>query len=243
MNTKTIIVTGAASGIGKEIVSQCLKEEFTVIACDINKEPLEKLNSDLPDTDKLFTYPVDVSDYLQVLQFFENIEKDQFQLYALVNNAGVYLSQNLLEYTAEEIDKVLNINLKGSIYFSKIFGEKLLNLKQKGVIINMSSISAMEGSSDAIYGASKAAILGLTKSLATNFSPYIRANTVSPTMVETPMMKVIPDWRKKEYFNNQLIHDPVTSKDVAETVLFLLSDKSRHYTGASFDINNGGYLI
>lgn len=160
----------------------------------------------------------------------------------MVNNAGVYLSQNLLEYSAEEIDKVLNINLKGTIYFSKIFGEKLLNLKQKGVIINMSSISAMEGSSDAIYGASKAAILGLTKSLATNFSPYIRANTVSPTMVDTPMMKVIPDWRKKEYFNNQLIHDPVTSKDVAETVLFLLSDKSRHYTGASFDINNGGYL-
>lgn len=242
MNKKTIIVTGAASGIGKEIVSQCLKKAFSVIACDINKESLEKLNSDLPNTDKLFTYSVDVSDYLQVLQFFEDITPHHSQLYGLINNAGVYLSQNLLEYTAEEIDKVLNINLKGSIYFSKIFGEKLLNLKQKGVIINMSSIAAMEGSSDAIYGASKAAILGLTKSLAMNFSPYIRVNTVSPTMVETPMMEVIPDWRKKEYFNNQLIHDPVTSKDVAETVLFLLSDKSRHYTGASFDINNGGYL-
>ena len=72
--------------------------------------------------------------------------------------------------------------------------------------MNMSSVSGIEGSSDAIYGSSKAAsILGLTKSNAMNFSPYIRVNAVAPTMVNTPMMSMIPDWRKKEYLNHQLI--------------------------------------
>ena len=106
----------------------------------------------------------------------------------------------------------------------------------------MSSVSGMEGSSDAIYGLSKAAILGLTKSCAMNFSPYIRVNAVAPTMVNTPMMGTIPDWRKEEYLSHQLINTPVLPKDVADTVVFLLSDKAKHYTGATFDINNGGYL-
>lgn len=108
--------------------------------------------------------------------------------------------------------------------------------------MNMSSVSALEGSSDAIYGLSKAAILGLTKSCAMNFSPYIRVNAVAPTMVHTPMMDTIPAWRKKEYLSHQLIDTPVLPEDVADTVVFLLSDKSKHYTGATFDINNGGYL-
>ena len=110
------------------------------------------------------------------------------------------------------------------------------------MIVNMSSVSGIEGSSDAIYGLSKAAILGLTKSCAMNFSPYIRVNAVAPTMVNTPMMGVIPDWRKEEYLSHELIHTPVMPEDVADTVVFLLSDKSKHYTGATFDINNGGYL-
>ena len=159
-----------------------------------------------------------------------------------MNNAGIYLAKNILDYQPDEIDQVLNINIKGSIYFSQMFGRFKLQNKQEGVIVNMSSVSGLEGSSDAIYGLSKAAILGLTKSNATNFAPYIRVNAVAPTMVQTPMMDIIPEWRKEEYLQQQLIHTPVTPKDVAETVIFLLTDKSKHYTGATFDINNGGYI-
>lgn len=118
----------------------------------------------------------------------------------------------------------------------------MIEKKHQGIIVNMSSVSGMEGSSDAIYGLSKAAILGFTKSCAMNFSPYIRVNAVAPTMVSTPMMDHIPDWRKEEYTNHQLIPEPLKAEDVAYTVLFLLSKRSRHYTGATFDINNGCYL-
>ncbi|MCM3784549.1 SDR family oxidoreductase [Neobacillus mesonae] len=239
-----VIVTGAASGIGKEVVKQCLIKGAEVIACDIDEESLFNLKQSMPEpyNKRLFTYSVDVSSYEQVSRFFEYIEHKHIEVNALVNNAGIYLAKNIMDYDTEEIDRVLNINVKGCIYFSQLFGKKLYKNKHHGVIVNLSSVSGHEGSSDAIYGLSKAAILGLTKSCAMNFSPYIRVNAVAPTMVGTPMMDSIPEWRKKEYLSHQLIQTPVLPEDVADTVIFLLSDKSKHYTGATFDINNGGYL-
>lgn len=242
LKNRKVIVTGAASGIGKEIVKQCLHEGASVLACDINENALNELKQSMNDPSDLYTYQLDVSIYEEVVNFFEHLEREQCDVDSLVNNAGIYLGKNILDYQAEEIDKVIDINLKGCIYFSQMFGKYLLQSERKGVIVNMSSVSGMEGSSDAIYGLSKAAILGLTKSCAVNFSPYIRVNAVAPTMVNTPMMDAIPIWRKEEYLNHQLIDTPVMPEDVADTVIFLLSDRSKHYTGATFDINNGGYL-
>ncbi|SHK90588.1 SDR family NAD(P)-dependent oxidoreductase [Desulforamulus aeronauticus] len=242
LRNKKVIVTGAASGIGKEVVKHCLQEGASIIACDINEQSLHDLKCSMDDRYNLHTYQLDVSKYKEVAKFFVYVETEHSDVNGLVNNAGIYLAKNLLDYQADEIDRVLNINVKGFIYFSQMFGKKLFHSQSKGVIVNMSSVSGIEGSSDAIYGLSKAAILGLTKSCAMNFSPYIRVNAVAPTMVDTPMMDTIPDWRKKEYVSHQLIDTPVLPEDVAETVLFLLSDKSKHYTGATFDINNGGYL-
>ncbi|GIN39359.1 SDR family NAD(P)-dependent oxidoreductase [Heyndrickxia oleronia] len=242
LKNSKIIVTGAASGIGKEIVKQCLKEGAVVIACDINEESLNDLKRSIDVRNVLHTYQLDVSRYEEVSGFFQYIETEHPEINGLVNNAGIYLAKNIVDYQIDEIDKVLDINVKGFVYFSQMFGKKLLQTERQGVIVNMSSVSGIEGSSDAIYGLSKAAILGLTKSCAMNFSPYIRVNAVAPTMVNIPMMGVIPDWRKEEYLSHELIHTPVMPEDVADTVVFLLSDKSKHYTGATFDINNGGYL-
>lgn len=185
---------------------------------------------------------MDVSNYEEVSNFFEYLDREHPDVEGLVNNAGIYLAKNIVNYQIDEINKVLDINIKGCIYFSQLFGKKMMHSKSKGVIVNMSSVSGMEGSSDAIYGASKAAIIGLTKSCAMNFSPYIRVNAVAPTMVNTSMMETIPNWRKEEYLSHQLIETPVMPEDIANTVVFLLSDKTKHYTGATFDINNGGYL-
>jgi len=242
LKNKKLIVTGAASGIGKEIVKQCLQEGASVIACDINDHSLYDLKRSTDDCYVLHTYQLDVSNHEEVVKFFVYVEAEHADVDGLVNNAGIYLAKNILDYKVDEIDKVLDINVKGFIYLSQMFGKKLFQSQRKGVIVNMSSVSGMEGSSDAIYGLSKAAILGLTKSCAMNFSPYIRVNAVAPTMVNTPMMGTIPDWRKEEYLSHQLINMPVLPEDVADTVVFLLSDKAKHYTGATFDINNGGYL-
>jgi len=242
LKNKKLIVTGAASGIGKEIVKQCLQEGASVIACDINDHSLYDLKRSTDDCYVLHTYQLDVSNHEEVVKFFVYVEAEHADVDGLVNNAGIYLAKNILDYKVDEIDKVLDINVKGFIYLSQMFGKKLFQSQRKGVIVNMSSVSGMEGSSDAIYGLSKAAILGLTKSCAMNFSPYIRVNAVAPTMVNTPMMGTIPDWRKEEYLSHHLINMPVLPEDVADTVVFLLSDKAKHYTGATFDINNGGYL-
>ncbi|PGK51769.1 3-ketoacyl-ACP reductase [Priestia megaterium] len=242
LENKKIIITGAASGIGKETVRQSLRDGASVIACDISEKGLAELESILEHSTNLHTYCLDVSKYHEVKHFFDDITIEHADINCLVNNAGIYLARNILDYDIDEIDNVLDVNIKGAIYFSQMFAKLLLNKKQCGVIVNMSSVSGMEGSSDALYGLSKAAILGLTKSCAMNFSPYIRVNAVAPTMVDTPMMNTIPDWRKKEYLSHQLINTPVTPEDVADTVTFLLSDKSKHYSGATFDINNGGYL-
>ncbi|MCA1293136.1 SDR family oxidoreductase [Paenibacillus sp. alder61] len=241
---KKVIVTGAASGIGKEIVKQCLQEGAVVLACDINESSLQHLKEAVDEhaRNRLYTHQLDVSKYEEVARFFAYVEEEHSDVDSLVNNAGIYLAKSILDYQEHEIDKVLDINVKGYIYFSQRFGKKMIQSQRKGAIVNMSSVSGMEGSSDAIYGLSKAAILGLTKSCAMNFAPYLRVNAVAPTMVSTPMMETIPDWRKKEYLSHQLIDTPVLPEDVADTVVFLLSDKSKHYTGATFDINNGGYL-
>ncbi|WP_433956700.1 SDR family NAD(P)-dependent oxidoreductase [Cytobacillus horneckiae] len=242
LKNKKIIVTGAASGIGKAVVKQCLDEGASVIACDMNAEALIDLKQSQDDAYFLYTYQLDVSNYEEVVKFFEYVEAEHSDVYGLVNNAGIYLAQNIMNYQVNEIDKVLDINVKGYIYFTQLFGKNLFQTQRQGVIVNMSSVSGIEGSSDAIYGLSKAAILGLTKSCAMNFSPYIRVNAVAPTMVNTQMMVTIPEWRKKEYVNHGLINTPVMPEDVADTVVFLLSEKTKHYTGATFDINNGGYL-
>lgn len=240
-----VIVTGAASGIGKEIVQHCLREGASIIACDINEHSLHELESSMDAPGTLTTYHLDVSNYSQVAAFFAYVAEKHCDVNGLVNNAGIYLAKSIMDYQEDEISTVMDVNIKGAVYFSQMFAKLLIgneSNRRKGTIVNISSVSGIEGSSDAVYGLSKAALLGLTKSCAMNFSPYIRVNAVAPTMVNTSMMDVIPDWRKQEYLSHQLIDSPVLPKDVAETVTFLLSEKSRHYTGATFDLNNGCYL-
>ncbi|MGG6310419.1 SDR family NAD(P)-dependent oxidoreductase [Paenibacillus macerans] len=241
LSDQKVIVTGAASGIGREIVLQCLNEGAAVIACDIDADRLRELKRD-SESPRLHTYPLNVGSYEEVVAFFDDMDQTHADINALVNNAGIYLGKSMLDYTVPEIDTVLDVNIKGYIYFSQLFGKRLMSRKTQGVIVNISSVSGQEGSSDAVYGLTKAAILGLTKSNAMNFSPHIRVNAVAPTMVNTPMMERIPDWRKEEYVDHQLVKQPLQPEDVAQTVIFLLSRKSRHYTGATFDINGGCYV-
>lgn len=234
---KKILVTGAGGGIGKAICERSVKEGFSVVAIDINSDSLEPLEQ-LPNIE---TKVLDISNYNEVRELFSYFKNDR-SVYGLINNAGIYNALNLIEYNEEKINTILDINVKGPTICSKFFIENLKFNGKKGKIINISSVSGQEGSSDALYGLSKAAIIGLTKSLAISFTSTVLVNTVAPTMVDTSMMEKIPKWRQTEYNSQNLIKTPVTAKDVADTVNFLLSDESNHYTGATFDLNNGGYL-
>lgn len=240
---KKIIVTGAASGIGKAITLRCVDSGATVIAVDINTTALEALKKGTGG-ERIYTVAVDVSRYDHVERSFNEIEKNNSSRYpdCLVNNAGIYYGKSILEYNEEQIDRVLAVDIKSAVYCSKKFAQFKLDHKERGSIVNISSVSGQEGSSDALYGLSKAALIGLTKSNAMNFSPYVRVNAIAPGVVDTPMIKTIPKERLSAYRERELLAEPIRPEDVADSVIFLLSDAARNYTGAVFDLNNGCYL-
>lgn len=232
-----VIITGSANGIGKAIAKKLYQEGTSIIACDVDKEGLNQLRDEIKSVK---TFHLDITDYDSVASFFKKIES--FSCNWLFNNAGIYLGKNIIDYDPAEVMRVFKVNCMGAIYFTQLFANNLLSNNQKGAIVNISSVSAQEGSSDAIYGMTKAALLGLTKSTALNFAPSIRVNTIAPALVETSIIKNVPKERLEELRGRELLPDPITPDDIAESVYFLLSDKSKNLSGMTLDINNGQYM-
>jgi 3-oxoacyl-[acyl-carrier protein] reductase len=235
---RSVVVTGAARGIGKAIAAQSILDGFHVYACDKNATELEKLKDE--QGAKLTTTVLDVTDHKAVSAFFSQFKNiDQRPAY-LVNNAGVYPAKSILDYSLAEIDTVLAVNVKGAIYLTQLFSKPMVDAKKSAVIVNIASV-AQFGGSDAVYGASKGAIAGLTRCTAFSLAPYIRVNAVAPGLVLTDMLKDVPPNIVELYRKNELVKEPIRPEDVAQTVSFLLSDKSKNYSGAMFDLNNGVY--
>ncbi|MBI4041009.1 MAG: SDR family oxidoreductase [Deltaproteobacteria bacterium] len=237
MKNAVVIVTGASRGIGYAIVERCLKEGCQVLAVSRKPEGLNQLKSP-----NLHFWEVDVSKRDQIQSFFEGLDQKKIIASHLVNNAGIYFGRPLSVYTDEAIDDVLNTNLKGVIYFTQYFSERLMKQKKRGAIVNISSVSGICGSSDPIYGASKAAVNGFTKSCVYNFSPWIRVNAIAPGVVNTDMIKAIPEHILKKYRSSEFIDSSTEPKDIADATLFLLSEQSQHMTGVILDVNNGCYF-
>ncbi len=234
---QSVIVTGAGKGLGKAIARQLLDDGLRVLAVDRESELLRSLDAELGNG--IECCQVDVTDHDAIERFFGS-HADQ-PLYGLVNNAGIFLGRNLLDYSPAEIARVLDVNLKGAIYFSKFFGRVLLSRKADGSIVNLSS-SSIHGGSDPVYSATKAALVGLTKSCALQFSPYVRVNAVAPGIVATDLFTSIPAEVVQRYRDAELVKKPLRPEDVARTVGFLMSEASRNYSGAVFDLNNGYHM-
>lgn len=235
---KDICVTGAGQGLGKAIANRLIDDGYRVVAVDVQAERLKELADKCGDHIKVV--PLDVSDYSATERAIRSL--DSSSLYGLVNNAGIYFGKSILDYSMEEISRVLDINLKGAAYCSKFFAECLLKRQISGSIVNISS-SSIHGGSDPIYSASKAGLIGLTKSCALKFSPHVRVNAVAPGIViDTDLAKNIPQEVLGIYKERELVKTPLAPRDVANTVSFLMSDSGRSYTGAVFDLNNGYHM-
>lgn len=214
-----------------------LDDGLRVLAVDREEELLSSLHAELGSG--IDCYQVDVSDHDAVERFLGSCA-DQ-PLHGLVNNAGILLGKNILDYSPEEIAKVVDVNLKGAIYFSKFFGKALLSRQAEGAIVNLSS-SSIYGGSDPVYSATKAALVGLTKSCALKFAPYIRVNAVAPGIVATDLLANSPAEVVQRYRDAELVQQPLRPADVARTVGFLMSEAGRNYSGAVFDLNNGFHM-
>ena len=234
---KRALVTGASTGIGRAIALRLSQLGADVVALCIQKKNLESLKAEDP---KITTVYCDLRDWKET----RRIVKTLTPIHLLVNNAGVALKEEFLDITLDKFDETFNVNLKAVINVSQVIASDLIDKSEKGIIVNMSSVSVFRPfPRKAVYGASKAAVNNLTKSMAIELSPKrIRANAVCPGLVTTGMglssLKSVPHLNAKTVNPLQKF---VETDDVVNTVVFLLSEKSAMVNGTVLPVE-GGFL-
>lgn len=238
---KKIVITGAGNGIGKATAKACVDAGYFVIAADKDAAGLRDLQGEIP-VSRLETYHVDFSKADVYKSFIGNLYKHHSALDGLINNAGLYHGKSVYDYSDEEIEEMWAVNLKSLIYLSKDFAQREVHAPHIRSIINITSVAGEVGSMDALYGATKAGVIGLTKANAWNFAPRVRVNAVSPALIRnTSIHDRIPEHRRQEYERQEILKDPIEPSGVADVILFLLSAQSRHLTGKVIAVDNGAY--
>ena len=238
---KTVVVTGAAGGIGLATISLLLQYKVKILALDIQK-PTNKILKN-----KNVSYQqIDLVDEKKLSSKIKDFIKKYKRIDYLVNTTGVlWFGKDIsaVDLDLEIWDQVFDINLKTMVLLSKII-IPIMKKNKFGSMVHISSVDALSGDDkpqDA-YGASKAAMIRLSKSLAIQFGQFnIRSNCILPGAVETPMQdrwKKIPN-AKKNLKNFMPIKKIIQPKGIAEAILFLLSDQSEYITGTELIIDGG----
>lgn len=241
---KKALITGAAQGIGKSIALAMAREGADIGIADVNLENAEKTAREIMTSGvKSIAVKLDVSKQEEVAKAFEIIMKEFGAVDILVNNAGITRDTVMLRMKEEDWDAVLDINLKGSFLCCKE-AVKIMAKQRSGKIISISSVVAFMGNPGQInYSASKAGLIGLTKTIAKEYaSRGIRANAVAPGFIQTAMTDVLSDAVKEEMKKAIPLGQFGKSGDVANAVLFLASGESDYITGQVIHVNGGMYM-
>lgn len=231
MKDKIILITGANRGIGLRTVQVFLEAKATVIANHReNKDNLEALKEEFGE--KLTLIKADVSKANEVKQMFAEIKSKFNHLDVLVNNAGILEDNLLLMVKEEEFDSLIDTNLKGT-FLCMQQATKMMMRQNSGSIINISSIVGIEGNAgQTAYSASKAGILGLTKSAAKELSQFnIRVNAIAPGLIETDMTRHLTPAAIDNFVKKSSLKKIGKPDDVAKVILFLASEKAQSITG------------
>ncbi len=242
LENKVLVVTGAARGIGRAIALKAAQEganvAFSDIRADENFQSLEKELNAMGVKAK--GYVSDASKHEESKQFIDEVIKEFGKIDVLVNNAGITRDALLMRMTEEQWDLVINVNLKSVFNMTKAV--QMYMLKQKGgSIINISSVVGVGGNAgQANYSASKAGIIGFTKSVAKELgSRNIRCNAIAPGFIETDMTKALPEDVVKGWYEKIPMKRGGTPEDVANVVAFLGSDLSSYITGQVISVCGG----
>lgn len=240
LKDKVALVTGGARGIGKEIALELLKEGCKVVIFDMGQEQLTAVKSELSGYGIVETYEVNVTDASAVAEAVDKIVDKQSKLDILVNNAGITRDTLFMRMKEEDWDAVLNVNLKGAFNCSKA-AVKYMMKQRSGRIINMSSVIALMGNvGQTNYGASKAALIGLSKSLAREVaSRGITVNAIAPGFIRTAMTDKIPEDIAAKMVSQIPMGRMGEVRDISNAVLFLASDMSSYITGKVLTVDGG----
>lgn len=238
MVEKKILITGASRGLGLAI-SRILSKEYTLILHATRKESFTHIE---PGTHLLCA---DLSDRQELNEFCTRLKKEHGDtLVAVINNAGITLDKSLIYQPENDIDRILQVNLKAPVMICKA-AMKIFTLKKRGVIINVSSVVGETGNAfQAVYAATKAGLVAFSKSLAKevaalNEEHAIRILSISPGFIETDMTDRIPEAEKQKFLTSIPANRFGSVNEVAEVVAFLVSDKASYINGTNIHINGG----
>ena len=243
---KCAVITGGTRGMGKAAARLFLlnKASVAVIATKDSEEARNALKEIDPEgTGRLFFYACDISDFDAVEETAKKITADLGKIDILVNNAGITRDNILPGLSKEDIDSVIDINLKGTMYVTKAFIRGMVRQKG-GSIINMSSVVGLMGNKGQTnYAASKAGIIGFTKAVAREYGrKNIRCNAIAPGFIETRMTDALNEEQRSEIIKTLAIERLGKPQDVAELALFLASDRSSYITGEVIKVDGGMYV-
>ena len=239
---KTVFVTGASRGIGKEVALKFAENGYNVVINYVSsKTNVEELKSEFESKGvKALVMQADVTDKEAIDNLVKKAIEEFGSIEVLVNNAGITRDNLLMRMSEEEFDKVIEINLKGTYIVTKSVTKYMMK-KRKGSIINLSSVVGVAGNAGQCnYSASKAGIIGFTKSIAKELaSRNIRSNAVAPGFIETDMTAVLSDEIKENIHNQIPLKRMGTAKEVANLIYFLGSDESSYITGQVINVDGG----
>ena len=237
---KNIIVTGATGGIGREIVKKFISLDGNVVVTGTNTEKLELLKKEFPNVKPI---KFDISDHSKIEEFIDNASTQLVGLDILINNAGTNMDNLSLRMKEQEWKKVIDINLTSTFLLSKYAIKKMLKNKY-GRIVNIASVVGHTGNlGQSNYSASKAAIVGMTKSLAIEYAKKnITLNCVSPGFIQSKMTDNIIESVKAVLTSRIPMSRLGKGEDVANSVAFLSSEEASYITGETIHVNGGMYM-
>jgi len=241
---KVALVTGAAQGIGKAVALLLARNGAHIVVSDINLEKAEETAKEIESIgSKAIAIKVDVANLKDVERMVESILEKFGKIDILVNNAGITRDKLILRMTEEDWDAVLNVNLKGTFNCTKAVVRHMAK-QRSGKIVSIASVVGEMGNAGQVnYSASKAGVIGLTKTIAREFAQRrINVNAIAPGYIETPMTEVLPEKVKEELKRLIPMERLGKPEDVAEAVLFLVSEDSNYITGQVLNVNGGIYM-
>jgi len=238
---KVAIVTGAARGIGCEIARELLATGMTVVAVDLKEDLLAQLPQTLGETGpKLDCRTMDVTDSAGFAALVNDVANTYGRLDVLVNNAGITRDGLLLRMSDDDWNLVLNVNLTSAFIGTRAAARVMIRQKS-GSIVNMTSYSGLEGNpGQANYSASKAGMIGLTKTTAKELAgKNVRCNAVAPGFIQTEMTDVLPQRAKDVALGLIPLKRFGQPADIARAVAFLASEASGYITGQVLSVDGG----
>ncbi len=239
---KNALITGATGGIGSEIARSLAKQGAKLVLSSTKEDRLKELAETI--SGEVHIIACNLSDENEVEALFDKAEEKLGQIDIIVCNAGVTKDNLSLRMKNEDWDQVLNVNLRSTFILNRSAVKKMMKRKN-GRIINISSVVAFSGNpGQANYVASKAGMIGMSKSMALEVaSRGITINCVAPGFIETPMTGILNDTQKQVILNSIPMSKMGSPEDIAAAVAFLASNEASYITGQTIHVNGGMLMI